>query len=262
MTTMTIVISELNPWGIAMIGDSAVTIRDAMGPRVREGAAKIHYSPTANIGFAIWGGACVDGKRMDFWMADFLSSMKAAEPLPAVADRLAAELNQELVREGKAWGELRRGIHVAGYHDGLPTLYHIHTGDPALPQHELRVFKDFPDGTKKNRHAYLNELRVGTYHLRNGYYKMFGPLFDAAYKYSQDLHSLGFKWPYRGLEDRVTFFSLLTRFLADTLAAADFHPGVNATVSAIGFTEAGLQIDKRLQLIGTAPCTDWLHGSL
>src|ERR1700675_1780568 len=102
-----------------MVGDSAVTVRGEP-TRVYTGAAKIQYSHTANVGFAMWGRACVGGQPQDRWLSQFIASIRDPEPLLAIADRIAAELNQELVKEHRPWHELRRGIHIAGYVDGLP----------------------------------------------------------------------------------------------------------------------------------------------
>jgi hypothetical protein len=58
---MTMIISEASErFGCVVVGDSAVTI----GTRVVHGAEKIHYSYDANIGFAIWGNACLNGQRL------------------------------------------------------------------------------------------------------------------------------------------------------------------------------------------------------
>lgn len=38
-----------------------------------------------------------------------------------------------------------RGIHVAGFRNGLPVLFHVHCGHDNEPAHELRLHKDYPD---------------------------------------------------------------------------------------------------------------------
>jgi hypothetical protein len=54
---MTLVVSEASVFGIAMVGDSAITITEpGRSPRIERGAAKVQYAPLANVGFAMWGG--------------------------------------------------------------------------------------------------------------------------------------------------------------------------------------------------------------
>jgi len=76
---MTVVVSEIGRFGIAMVGDSAVTIRAGAGgmPTVYDKAAKVQYSPAANMGFAMWGTACVGGITMDAcWRTSSISGSK------------------------------------------------------------------------------------------------------------------------------------------------------------------------------------------
>lgn len=241
---MTLVVSEVTGFGIVMVGDSAVTVRGEP-TRVYTGAAKIQYSHAANVGFAMWGRACVGGETQDRWLSQFIASIRDSESLPAIADRLAAELNHELVKEGEPWSELRRGIHIAGYVDGLPHLYHIHTGDPAVEEHELRVFKDFPHIHGGGLEGYRTRLQmVGGYHLRNGFYEVFGTLFDAVYQYTTVLRQLGFVWPSGSLDHRVSLYKLLVRFLGDTLVADGRLPSVGGETQALAFTERGLAVDQ------------------
>lgn len=243
---MTLVVSEITGFGVVMVGDSAVTVRGAP-TRVYTGAAKVQYSHAANVGFAMWGRACVCGEPQDRWLAKFITTISPTESLPSIADRLAANLNQELSNEHRPWSDLRRGIHVAGYVDGLPHLYHVHTGDPAIEEHELRVFRDFPFIHGGGLEGYRTRLEtIGGYHLRNGFYEAFGTLFDAVYGYTTVLRQLGFRWPNGSLEHRVSLYRLLVQFLGDTLVADGRLPSVGGEIQALAFTEHGLAIDQLL----------------
>jgi hypothetical protein len=253
---MTLVVSEVTGFGIVMVGDSAVTVRTDDQPRIYTGAAKVQYSRDANVGFAMWGRACVGGQTQDTWLSQFIASIRTAEPLGVIAQRLADELNAELSREGRPWSELRRGIHIAGYVDRLPHLYHVHTGDPTLPQHELQVFKDFPYIHAEDLDAYRTRLEtVGGYHLRNGFYELFGTLFDAVYRYTEVLRPLGFTWPNGSLDHRVSLYRLLVRFVSDTLVADGRLPSVGGEIQALAFTERGLAVDQLQRPVsGSFPC--------
>jgi hypothetical protein len=254
---MTLVITEITGLGVVIVGDSAVTVQTSTGPRVYTGAAKVQYSSRANIGFALWGRACVDGRPADSWLAEFIDScITDGDSLEVVAARLAVELNTALRREKRDWNELRRGIHIAGYVGDLPHLYHIHTGNPEFPQHELRVFKDFPYDNVPNLDEYRRRLAtLGGYHLRNGFYEVFGPLFDAIYGYTEVLRQLDFSWPNKSLEHRVSLYRLLVKFISDTLVADDRPPSVGGEIQALGFTARGLTIDQITSPTpGSFPC--------
>lgn len=245
---MTVVVTELSRFGIAMVADSAVTV-SGPNPSVHGGATKIQYSAEINVGFGLWGRACVGKEPMDWWLARFIREhVERTDGLLSVAQKLADRLNEDLRSTGAPWEALRRGIHVAGYVDGLPCAYHVHTGTEGEPQHELRVFKNFPDDLEIGLPAYRRYLKDGMYHLRNGYYAVFGKLFEVMYGYTAELASLGFKWPFASLEHRVSLYRLLIRFVAETLAADGRIPSVGGDIQAIGFNEHGLVIDMQLAL--------------
>src|SRR5258708_39479795 len=97
---MTLVVTEVSEqFGCVVVGDSAVT----MGARVVHGAEKVHYSSEANIGFAIWGNACLGRQRVDELVSSFVSTLnKSATPRSAGRD-LAAALTGEATKDGRNW---------------------------------------------------------------------------------------------------------------------------------------------------------------
>jgi hypothetical protein len=235
---MTLVITEVSEkFGCVVVGDTAVTVNN--GTRVVLGAEKVHYSDAATIGFAIWGNACLAGRRVDELVAAFVGGLpNTASPRSAGQD-LAAFLGSEGTKDGRPWTELRGGVHVCGYQDGVPVLFHVHTG-PELPapQGPFGLYEDFPDAS------------AGLFHLRNGYYQMFAALFPGMEGYVQDLGKSGFKWPYENVEDRVSYFSIMVETVAQTLKAAGRLPSVGSAVSALAFNRNGIQVEKRLPRAG------------
>lgn len=228
---MTLVVTEVSEqFGCIVVGDSAVTI----GTKVIYGAEKVHYAPEANIGFAIWGNACLDGRRVDELVSSFASALlRSATPRSAGRD-LASALSSAGRKDGRDWTALRGGIHVCGYESSVPVLFHIHTGDePPAPQGPFQLYEDFPDARTPC-------------HLRNGYYRMFGVLFDGMQQYVAGLNELGFKWPHEAAEDRVSYYSIMVDTVARTLEAAGRTPSVGGRVSAFAFNPDGIQVDKRL----------------
>lgn len=228
---MTLVITEVSAkFGCVVVGDSAVTI----GTKVVHGAQKVHYSDEATIGFAIWGNACFAGRRLDSIVSSFATSLSKTATPRSAGRELAALLGAEGKKDGRNWLDLRGGIHVCGYQDTIPVLFHVHTGhEPPAPQGPFQLYEDFPDGRN-------------FCHLRNGYYKMFAPLFDGMQQYIGGLSQLGFKWPNESVEDRVSYYSLMVDTISRTLDAAGRIQSVGGSVSAFAFNQNGLQVDKRL----------------
>jgi hypothetical protein len=229
---MTLVITEVSDrFGCVVVGDTAVTIN---GTQVVLGGEKVHYSAEAMIGFAIWGNACLSGRRVDELISSFVEGLpRTASPRSAGLD-LAALLTSEGKKDGRPWKNLRGGVHVSGYQDALPVLFHVHTG-PDLPE---------PQGPFE-LHEDVRDARAPC-HLRNGYYKMFAALFDGMEQYAAGLSALGFKWPNESVEDRVSYYSIMVETVARTLEVAARLPSVGRVVSAFAFNRKGLQVDKRL----------------
>lgn len=255
---MTLVVSEITRLGVVMVDDSAVTFDEGAGSTVRTGVAKVQYAASANIGFAMWGTACVGSSSMDMWLQEFIStSVDFGDQLEDVASRLADSLNQAIAGSGTvSWNRERRGIHIAGYVDGLPHLYHVHTGGDPNAQHELRVFRDFPFGVPGNLVDFESRLRsVGGYHLRNGFHALFGPLFDAAWTFTSQLPQFGIRWPDGSLENRVSLYRLLSQFIADILVAEGRVTRVAGPFSSLAFDPSGQKIDQLLRPVpGLFPC--------
>src|SRR5947207_14002424 len=95
---MTLVVTEVSEqFGCIVVGDTAVTLG---GNRIILGAEKVHYSRAASIGFALWGNACLNGRRIDEIVAGFVEGLtNKASPRSAGRD-LAAFLTREGERDG------------------------------------------------------------------------------------------------------------------------------------------------------------------
>ena len=213
------------------MGDSAVTIN---GTNVVLGAEKVHYSDDASIGFALWGNACISGRRADELVSSFVKGLTGNASPRSAGRELAAFLTSECRKDGRPWNELRGGAHVCGYQDDVPVLFHVHTGHaPPAPQGPFEVHEDFPDATNG-------------VHLRNGYYQMFAALFSGMEQYAIGLKHLGFHWPHECVEDRVSYYTIMVETVARTLEAAARVPSVGRAVSSLAFNRNGIQVDKRL----------------
>ena len=228
---MTLIITEVSEdFGCVVVGDSAVTV----GKNVVFGAEKIHYSSASNIGFAIWGNACFSGRRVDEILSEFAESLGESETPRSAGKRLAGLLNQLATADGRDWIAVRGGVHICGYEKSVPVLFHVHTGgEPPEPQGPFMLHEDFPDAT-------------AGFHLRNGYYKQFSGLYEGMEHYVNHLAQLGYEWPTKFVEDRVSYYSIMVNTIAQTLEASRRLQSVGGLVSALAFNRNGLQVDKRV----------------
>jgi hypothetical protein len=245
---MTLVVSEASMFGIAMVGDSAITITEPdRSSRIESGAAKVQYAPLANVGFAMWGDACVAGRQMDSWLDSFIASndTKAAD-VESLGASLERELRSALKSESRTWNQMRRGLHIAGFIHGIPHIYHLHTGGDLANQHEPKLFRDYPYGINLSPEQFREALRVNPCHVRNGYYQHFGALYESFEIYVGALQQLGVDWPGQNLEDRCSFLSLQAEVVALTLQWSGRQQKVDDNISAIGFTPTGLKVDRRI----------------
>lgn len=254
---MTLVVSEITKNGITMVGDSAITFKHNGSMSYRSGASKIHYNSKVNIGCALWGNAMVRGRQLDIWVDEFLNYFEKNHDIDDLAQRLSNSLKIELEQEGKPWDELAFGIHVAGYRNGLPRLWHIHCGHANEPPHEPRLYHDYPeDQGWRDEHYQMNLINPAFFcHLRNGYIPHYAKLFESIKAYSSSLKNMGINFPQNTLEGRIEFHKLLIEFVAGVLYASKENLGVNSELSSIGFSENGLLIDERI------PMSDWFKNA-
>ena len=108
---VTLVITEVSEkFGCVLVGDSAVTVGDT----VLFGAEKVQYSSQANIGFALWGNACLSGRRTDELVSCYTARLTEKDTPRSVGRDLAAFLNREATNDGRDWTALRGGVHICG----------------------------------------------------------------------------------------------------------------------------------------------------
>ena len=197
---MTLIVSEVSKFGIAMAADSAITETYPpswalnsgipVPPTVRVGAQKIIPIKTINAAIAVWGFGTVGMPAnldaqipIDSFLLDFAESINANTSLEEVGNKLAGAINP-LIKVGG----VRGGFHLAGYSQEkgvrFPALYHIHTGHKAGGPHEpLKLYRDFPFENNLNVDQWLKNLETITYWLRNG-------LFDTYAYFSTYLNEL------------------------------------------------------------------------
>jgi hypothetical protein len=243
---MTLVVTTVSRNGITLVGDRAVSEkRDETVRVIDKEARKVFHSAAANIGFAAWGSVTFPGNSYGQWLSDFVDALPAATSLSDAADLLASELNAQLgpIAERKhGWADLRRGIHVSGYVADLPCVYHVHTGDPNIANHELRVHYDFPVIHGGGEDEYARRLRAGVrFQLFNGFHELFGKVGESLAPLRTRLEEeYGVPIPAPSLRGQIEFDRTCLRLVAGLLRAAERVPAVSVELFDLAFDRSGI----------------------
>ena len=182
---MTLIVSEISKYGIAMAADSAITTTFPenwtlpSGARVpatvRTGAQKLVPIRAINAAISVWGVGTVGTPDdpcaripVDKFLLDFAERVRRGDSLEDVGERLAREMN-----DGMGDSRDAGGVHLAGYaeHQGrrFPALYHIHRGHPDESPGPLQLHRDWPFESGKTFEEALDYIEGGGFvGLRNG----------------------------------------------------------------------------------------------
>ena len=238
---MTLVVTTASVLGITVVGDRAVTRRSGDGTEILE-AKKVWYAPQANVALAFWGSAIPPGNEsLEDWARSFVDSIENNESVVSICNRLVSNLNPALESLRKLWSDLRRGIHVSGYENGLPVIFHVHTGDPLAFHHSLEVHRDFPDIHGGGVDKYRQDLESGKHvQLRNGYYELFATLAAAVFEARHELSKLLKRSvPANTLWGQAAFDEALVRLAADILKSAQLPKHVSSELDVVVFNSNG-----------------------
>ena len=170
-----------------------------------------------------------------------MDKIKTNDTVATVSELLVSTLNPELESLGRPWSYLRRGIHVSGYENGLPVIFHVHTGDPRAFHHALEVHRDYPDIHGGGLEPYRQHLAIGGFaQLRNGYYGLFATLARTAFESQEELSSLlGVPVPAPTIRGQAAFDEALVRLAGGLLKSAQLPQSVGTEPDVIAFTSQG-----------------------
>ena len=237
---MTLILTELSPFGIAMAADTALTqdVRKpdgTIGDKVYYGAHKLFTVPKLKAGIAYWGwgeipqpGAGWSDKNRpltELWLPHFLEeNLEHYNSISDLAQLLENELRKRIPEiDVGEYPEGDGGIHLAGYEaigdHFLPTFWHIHNGkSKALPDKKINpAIVNANNDISPEKGRYLAE-RKGIAIIRNGDTKAYITLFELLFKprspFSEILRSIGLTFPYA---ESVTERAKLLKFQIQTV---------------------------------------------
>jgi len=243
---MTLIITELSKFGIAMVADSAVTCTERLPsgqsfPRVLNGALKLQLIPHFSAGVSVWGLGTLPTNSgqvaTDIWLHDFIQQHSSVASLNEFAHALTTEL-QEIA------GNIQEplGLHLAGYVDlegrKLPTFYHIRNNDGNFIEgyniHEFIQGHHFPP----------QEIAEGDdcFRVRNGGYGPYAILSASVERVLPQIRSdpaLNIAIPSPSLWGRIAYFTAWIRFVSDLYASSELLRTIGGRIYALGISPNG-----------------------
>jgi hypothetical protein len=174
---MTLIATEVSEYGIVMVADSAVTVREPGEPVVPGPLyEKLHPIPPLHGCLSMWGAAAIDGKQTDEWIAEFLAAQVYCDSLAELVTRLAETL-------GALGISVPLGFHVAGYveNEAEPLLFHVRNcnirADGGYTVGEFVTGQEFPRPDDRNpaRILSIKDLDGGMW-LWNGLFQTYALL--------------------------------------------------------------------------------------
>jgi hypothetical protein len=247
---MTLIITEITPFGIAMVADSAYNFREmtpsgTIHQRVLQGAKKLQYIPYLNAGVSMWGAGrirSITGEVFaDIWMEDFIRRYEGIAVLGDFADALREELE-------KSMGEEKRplGFHLAGYEElrgqRWPAFYHVRNCEGSYTDLEIH---EYITGKEYGHDLQPDEMVETVWY--NGDYGLYKNLRAGVEKGLERVNTLtGFDVPYPSLEGRIRYLAAWVKFISDLYEASKLPREIGGEVDCLGITTSERPIRFRL----------------
>ena len=262
---MTLVVSEVSNYGIAMAADSAITTSYPPGwvlasgtpapPTIRTGAQKIIPIKTIDAAISVWGFGTVGIPNdleaqipIDKFLKDFANSVDDGQSLDDVGEQLAYLINERIRTE-----DTRGGFHLSGYIQAegkkIPVLYHIHNGHRQKPPYDkVRLYRDYPFDIGYSVDKWFEDLQMNSFfYLRNGIIDTYARFHDYLTKLMVDLsNEFRFLCPDHAkfstaLEARGKFLRLQIETICDFYRLSNRLEVIAKPVSWITISPEGIQ---------------------
>jgi hypothetical protein len=235
---MTLIISEISKFGIAMVADSAATFEYKLPsgkkvPQVLYGLRKLQPIPYLNAGISMWGLGEIESTPTDVWLNDFIIRNSHIDSIDDFANELARELQRKV---GKL--EIELGFHLAGYvqlnGEMLPTFYHIRNVEGNY--RDGYTYDNFSTGHDFPPQQIGDRLKI----TRNGDYGPYAILVMLSKMALSEIEKdLKLTIPNPSLQGRIAFHAAWVRFVSELYASSGLPKTIGGPVSAIGITPEG-----------------------
>ena len=253
---MTLILTEISKFGIAMAADSAITEGTDI-KRSLSGIQKLQPIPKINAGISCWGEAEIEEVYTDIWLDSFIRKKRREYgSIKEFAILLQNELREHIDKIDPSkkefmWGTI--GFHLAGFdkYEGeySPTCYHIHNGrsqmlekrggkiDPAI----INANHDFsPNLVKK----WLENGSIPV--LRNGEIEIYATIFDSLQTFFYELYkNTHIRIPYSySLDDRSEWLKFQIETIGGLYKLSNIGPSIGGEISTLTISKDGVQSFK------------------
>lgn len=247
---MTLILTELSPFGITMAADSAVThtqIQTGLSYATPNAAKKLQVIPYLNAGISCWGAGTIAGISTDQWLAEFINSSTSLTTLQSFANELARQLNTLFPTNNS--GSSRLGFHLAGFENyngtSTPSFYHVHDGESTVlkrrgttvnPQ-QFNANHDIPPP------IFQQIIRTSSppYVTRNGDYQLYAKIFRLLEQFFEQLQPLGIQIPHsQNLVDRAEYLVFQIRTVSELYRLSNLVPGIGGGIHYLTINPTGI----------------------
>ncbi len=246
---MTLVLTELSPFGIAMAADSAVTlttIQTGLSHVIPNAAQKLQIIPYLNAGISCWGLGSISNTPTDQWLSNFINSNTSLTTLQTFSDELVRRLNTQVPLNTSGVGRL--GFHLAAFenYNGIqtPSFYHIHDGPSTTLQkrgitvnpNQFNANHDVPPQMAKQIIG-----ANGFWITRNGDYKIYAVIFGLLDSLFQQLSPLGIAFPSsQNLAERAEYLVFQIRTMTEIYRLSNLIPGIGGGIHYLTVNPNGI----------------------
>jgi len=245
---MTLIITEVSPYGIVMVADTALTFHE-MTPsgriraRVLTGARKLQYIPYLDAGVSMWGTGrirTISGELMaDIWLEDLIARYEGIRSLEVFAEVMVDELQRNMGDSDQPLG-----FHLAGFIDEgnrkVPSFYHIRNCDGGYGNLEIHDFVAVHElGPDVNRMESINLWYDGDLGL---FKALIGGIETGLNRIKM---ISGFEIPHPSLEGRLRFYASVVRFISDLYHSSNLPREIGKEVDCLGIDSEGTVIRFR-----------------
>ncbi len=239
---MTLIITEISKFGIAMVADSAVTFQDILPSGEKKnhtlnGAQKLQEVPYLSAGISTFGLGNIQEVSTDIWLSDFIQRHSDILSIDDFANQLTSELQEHVGRI-----ESHLGFHLAGFvkQNGqqFPTFYCVRNVDGTnlnYSYHEFVPGHDFPP-------RQIKEKEEQTY--RNGDFGTYAFCEDTFREKILPILTQGMEIniPHPSLQGHIAYRIAWVKFISDLYACSGLIRSIGGTVYGLGISPEGHMI--------------------
>lgn len=227
-----------------MLGDSAVVKNNGTcDTSSADKACKVRYLRKANIGLAIWGIRSIGDEKSDEILGQFVDSHEQDYlELEECGSLLASLFNSKLDKAGHTGSDREGGIHLCGYINQQPKLWHVHWS-ATENQGLWGLARDIPESKDIAEDVFMHNLQEGSIaQLSNGFYKTLDMARQGLFTYSKLLmKEKNLRFPEDTVEGHILYARTMFLMVSAAIQRSREPCYVDENIRMIVFDKIGLE---------------------